>query len=93
LIFLPNTGLNNAGFVAEKIRKEVEDAVIVTKEEDSDIFVNLKVTISIGAAELRQIDGFKDKPAKDLLLELVGRADKALYESKTSGRNMVTLSE
>ncbi len=42
----------------------------------------LKVTISIGATLIKE---------KDSIKSIVSRADKALYKSKESGRNMVTI--
>ena len=73
-ILLPGTPPQTALEVAERIRKAIEDHVFATKEEE------LKITVSIGLAGLQ---------AQDTRDSLLGRADKALYEAKKSGKNRV----
>ncbi len=66
--------------VARKARSGVEDLCI--PHESSPVLP--VVTVSIGIATM--IPGPGDDPG-----ELVKRADKALYYSKTSGRNRITM--
>jgi len=72
---LPNTNINNAVNIAEKIRKLMESHNFKAEKEP------LKVTISMGVAKLS--DNVNDK------LELIKMADDALYDAKKSGRNRV----
>ncbi len=72
-IFLSEVTLDNAYFVAEKLRKSIENLDIKYKD---DIVIN--VTLSIGVAGLND---------KNYLENAIGNADNAMYLSKTSGRN------
>ncbi|NQT22964.1 MAG: GGDEF domain-containing protein [Candidatus Omnitrophica bacterium] len=74
-IFLPETERNGALYVAERIRKAIEAKTIKAYDE------SLKLTVSIGVSMYP--DDTKDPN------ELIDRADKAMYESKRRGRNMV----
>jgi len=73
LIVLPQTSLNNALAVMERMRAEVEDEYAMDG-------VAQPVTISAGVAHGRQL------APKEELLRL---ADAKLYEAKASGRNVV----
>ncbi|MDQ2701837.1 MAG: GGDEF domain-containing protein [Pseudomonadota bacterium] len=75
LVLLPDTRLERAWPIAERLRAAVGAL------DFNDIADGLKVTISIGMAELRAGDGD--------LRELVGRADTALYRAKGNGRDRV----
>lgn len=78
-IILPNTNLNGANFVAERLRSNFEKLVIKVNENEGR-----KVTLSIGGVEYK----------KDMkLMEVINCADKALYHSKETGRNKVTFWE
>jgi two-component system cell cycle response regulator len=77
VIVMPGTSLTDAERIAERIRLHVGQAPI----QVSGGAARLGVTISIGVAATLGAD---DTP--DLLLK---RADEALYEAKTSGRNRV----
>lgn len=79
VIMLRDTDLDNATIVAERIRSEVENLSIKTKNE------TIKVTISIGVAEF---DDDIDKSTEDV----IGRADNSLYISKNNGKNRITTS-
>jgi len=79
LIILDNTPERQAEKTAERIRKAVEH---------SEIFVDgkrIKVTVSIGVATIKHIKDTKG-------INLIDRADKALYQAKRDGRNCVVLS-
>ncbi len=71
LVILPGTPLQGAVRVAERIRKKIE-------EENFPIVGH--ITVSVGAAELREYDDIES---------LIHRADEKLYEAKKSGRNRV----
>ncbi|HUA56687.1 MAG TPA: diguanylate cyclase [Candidatus Sulfotelmatobacter sp.] len=74
-IALPETNDAIASQIAEKIRKRVGDAPIVTKAGP------LRVTVSVGVASL--------DPAMTTFGELLKAADVALYIAKQNGRNRV----
>jgi len=77
-IVFTETGKDDARYVAERIRRAIEEACIKVYDED------LKVTISIG------ISGF---PADGQDTRgLIEKADQALYQAKETGRNRVCLS-
>ena len=78
-VILPSTKMNGARFVAERLKKSFSDLVInITPTE------GIKLTLSVGGVEFKR--GMK-------LMEIVNKADKALYYSKENGRNMVTFWE
>ncbi len=72
VILLPETGVQSAYKVAEKIRKMVEDKPFHSGGNQ------VTVTISAGVATFRKGDSRKDPFA---------RADEALYKAKREGRN------
>lgn len=76
-VILPFTDLKSAEIVAEKLRRNIENARIAHIQADRNI-----LTISIG---LTSKTGNKDDDYKTMYLE----ADKALYAAKRSGRNKV----
>ncbi len=77
-IILPDTPLNGAVSLVEKIRKTIEASKLVRTGSREPIG---RITVSAGVA--RYLQGEETK-------NLVERADKALYRSKNSGRNRVT---
>jgi diguanylate cyclase (GGDEF)-like protein len=79
VVLCPETGIDKAGSLAEKLRERIgTDPVEYAGFEVS-------VTCSFGVAELK-------KPLKTAE-QLYEAADRALYESKQSGRDRVTLYE
>ncbi len=75
-ILLPETDIQQALVVAERVRSAVEGASVISLSGKE-----LHFTVSIGIAE---------QPPEDKSEEnLIGRADTALYQAKTSGRNRV----
>jgi diguanylate cyclase (GGDEF)-like protein len=80
VVMLCDTPSATAVKIGERIRKSIESLDILYDGQ------HLSLTISVGAA---QYDPAADATAKDL----VDRADKALYNSKQTGRNKVTLAE
>jgi two-component system cell cycle response regulator len=79
VVVLPQTDLEGAMVVAEKLRHAVAAVPFGTGGG------GLKVTMSIGAAALSCLPG--GEPEVDDLMDL---ADRALYASKQEGRNRVT---
>ncbi|MBN2552633.1 MAG: sensor domain-containing diguanylate cyclase [Spirochaetales bacterium] len=77
-VILPEVNVVGATVVAERIRKTIETNPFEGEEE------TLFVTVSIGVAE------FKPTRMRSAS-ELIGEADKALYQSKEMGRNRVTI--
>lgn len=77
IVILPETALEGAGNVAEKIRQSIEELSFVYKKEE------IKITISLGVCEI----GEKDSGYQSLF----SRLDKAMYKAKKSGRNRVVV--
>ena len=73
-VILSNLFLNDALAVAEQLRVMIENLEFVYKEE------RIPVTVSLGVTEFRAGDSPDD---------LIGRADCALYQAKSKGRNQV----
>ncbi len=74
-MLFPDTSLEMARFVADRIRKEVAASQVMTPEGEC-----IRVTISIGLAALE----------KDIAPEVaLASADAALYQAKNLGRNRV----
>jgi diguanylate cyclase (GGDEF)-like protein len=76
-VLLPQTGAQDALRVAEKIRMAVKNISVKT---DGEI---ITCTVSLGVSSFISND--------EDVLELVERADKALYEAKTAGRDRSVL--
>ncbi|MCL1471752.1 diguanylate cyclase [Argonema antarcticum] len=77
VVILPETNLDAAVDVAERIRQNLEKTAISVEGEQ------VKITVSIGVSSY-QLDDQKI----DVVLQ---RADKALYEAKNQGRNRIAL--
>jgi diguanylate cyclase (GGDEF)-like protein len=78
-IALPNTGIEGAGIIAERLRRLVEELRPRVLPDGSA----LAFTVSIGVASCGP-DSYPSVP------ELLGLADQALYASKAAGRNRVS---
>lgn len=81
VVILPDTPIQGALVLAEKIRKVVESCHI-RRTGSNEIVAS--VTISLGVASRRPDESDQ---------QLIARADEALYKSKLNGRNRVTLSD
>lgn len=75
LFLLPNTGTDDALQFAERVRARIAELII---DQDGR---TIDFTLSLGVAQLA---------AGEALESAIGRADHALYQSKTQGRNRVT---
>ena len=73
-VLLPNTKLDSAMQLAERLRENVA-RLVVDPEHD-----NLRMTVSIGVSSLADSDSVES---------IIARADRALYKSKAFGRNRV----
>ncbi len=80
LIGLPGVDSQQAGLVAERIRRQVE-TISFTFPASTDCFC---VTASFGVASLRM--GSSERPEP-----LIARADSVMYKAKHEGRNRVCL--
>ena len=83
IILLPDTSLEGARVLAERIRVGVEKTEFKLAKSLSDKEETIKITISIGVSSF---DG-KDKNPADVYDE----ADIALYKAKQEGRNKVVV--
>ena len=79
---LAHTDTEEAEEVAERIRRSVAERVFKVPE-----FEAFNVTISIGVATLRSAPN--SKLAKGVGDNLIGQADRVLYDAKAGGRNQV----
>lgn len=77
MVALPNTGGKDAVAIAERIRKNMKHKNFDFEEEI------VHISVSIGVASI-------DEDTRTLA-ELIERADKALYEAKSKGRNQVLM--
>jgi diguanylate cyclase (GGDEF)-like protein len=81
LVFAPDTDLEGAGVLAERLRASVPERLRLSAEADA----STTVTLSIGVAEwerhAREVDG------------LVASADQAMYAAKRAGRDRVCVAE
>lgn len=76
LVLMPETNAEQAIGAAERLRKQVEETVVVANG------VEIQVTISVGITGLSTAEG-------QTLATMIGRADAALMKAKQSGRNRV----
>ncbi|WLG93675.1 sensor domain-containing diguanylate cyclase [Pseudomonas sp. FP198] len=76
-VVLSDTDSAGGQIFAERLRKAVEESLVQYNGQD------ISFTVSLGVADLSQ-------PANDHA-ELIARADQALYTSKKTGRNRVTV--
>ena len=77
---LPSTPASGGFKVAENMERQIR----LLKINHPDSSVSNQITISMGVAECLPSDGISPK-------QLVAKADAALYQAKTQGRNQVVL--
>ncbi|MFT4993302.1 MAG: diguanylate cyclase [Paraglaciecola sp.] len=78
-ILLPDTPEENVKFLADRIRRLIEKLTVVYAAQ------SISFTVSIGIAGFRQ--------SFDEHVKWLDCADKALYQAKVSGRNLVVVAE
>ncbi|MGC8706935.1 MAG: GGDEF domain-containing protein [Desulfurella sp.] len=76
VVLMPETDINSAKKVAEKFVQKMSKVVFRKKDEE------FKVTFSIGLTSVRKDDTFES---------IMERVDAALYSSKRSGKNSITI--
>ena len=77
VIIMPDTDIAYAHFVAERIRREVEEHPVIAGNGSKQIYT----TISMGLSCI--------EPLSDTPQDLMKRADTALYAAKRAGRNQI----
>ena len=79
-ILLPDTGIEHATIVAEKIRKEIETLDLKYNEDV------IRATVSIGIASFEQCSIPEDESGQEInyVAKIVSMADAALYEAKSA---------
>ncbi|MDR2390120.1 MAG: diguanylate cyclase [Planctomycetota bacterium] len=80
VVLLPETGLEGASIIAERIREAIENSVVGTEE-----FGDIRYTLSIGVSTFS-----KAVKKAGVVFEA---ADQGLYEAKMMGRNRVVAQE
>lgn len=76
-IILPETSVEAGVIVANALRKVVESKEVINRTTNKKLG---QITMSIGVAQYRN---------GEIVEDLIGRADKALYKAKENGRNRV----
>ncbi|HVF15442.1 MAG TPA: diguanylate cyclase [Steroidobacteraceae bacterium] len=82
VVVLPQTSIEGAQVVAEKLRASVAAAPVRT------LAGAVNMTVSIGVADLAALAAAKIEASTDAMLDL---ADRCLYESKANGRNRISV--
>ena len=77
VILLADTHIEDAVVFAERLRKTVEDSVVIYND------IEIKYTVSLGIAEV--------EPTFKSVSQWLEYVDNALYQSKENGRNRVTI--
>ena len=78
-VILPETDMKGAAIFAERVRKKIETNLIAVDN------MKTRVTVSMGISVYDPNKGKRDKD------EFVKSADKALYNSKNSGKNKISI--
>ncbi|MCF7845685.1 MAG: GGDEF domain-containing protein [Candidatus Peribacteraceae bacterium] len=83
VILLPETDIDQARIVAEKLRKEIARADILFQGS------RIKITSSFGVAKMMINNGDNKSENSETPQSLLQRADACIYEAKEGGRNRV----
>lgn len=78
---LPGAAEGSAFWVAQRVRANIEKMVLQATPMQRQSEVQIRITASVGVATYRGTE--------DCILEMLKRADTALYEAKATGRNRV----
>lgn len=88
MVLCPNTSLEGAKALAERIRQAVEESGFTVNGK------NIKMTISVGVTELsNHLDAAAKLNEVELLHDMIDAADSAMYNAKRNGRNRVVAYE
>jgi diguanylate cyclase (GGDEF)-like protein/PAS domain S-box-containing protein len=79
-VLLPDTALNDAFNLAERVRLDIEQTALQILGEVVPIFVTVSIGVAASTGKLTHID------------KLLKDADRALYQAKRAGRNRVVKS-
>ena len=82
VLITPLTDGPHAAFIAERLRKKIEEDVIVPADQDKGIAAT-RITVSIGVAAYSPETGTTE--------DLLKHADMAMYRAKHEGRNRIFL--
>jgi diguanylate cyclase len=82
-IILPETGREQAGAIAERLRARLAEHTFLAAGEHP---IKLSVSCGVAAYPSAAASGAGAQPSKE---DLIARADKALYRAKRSGKNRV----
>jgi diguanylate cyclase (GGDEF)-like protein len=77
LVIFPGTDQESAVAVAERLRKLIENTRFVYHKQE------ISLTVSVGVTEIQGSDTSQEM--------VFNRVDKAMYQAKKKGRNMVAL--
>jgi diguanylate cyclase (GGDEF)-like protein len=83
IVLLPETSLEDAVILAERLKRQIEISVIQTEQQP------ISVTASFGVSNY--FIKMNEKSRDRMLSEFIDNADKALYASKKNGRNKVSI--
>ena len=84
LILLPQTDLEGSRLLAERLRSKISRLRLATKDG------KVKVTVSMGIHTVGA-GKFPETPSLELIDQMIGKADAALYAAKQMGRNQVVI--
>ena len=88
LVLCPNTTLEGAKALAERIRQAVEETGFIVHGK------NIRMTISVGVTELfNHLNTSSKLNEVELSHDMIDAADSAMYNAKRSGRNRVVAFE
>ncbi len=83
-VYLPHTKGEDALKVAEQLLRLIESLVISTDQGD------IRVTISIGLISVPG-ESYNGENPRQFMLEMIRKADNALYQAKNQGRNRIVI--
>lgn len=85
VILLPETPMAEAATLAERLRRQIEEASFMVENCSTRVTISLGVNDSFGKTEA--------KSTEKILSEFIAKADQALYAAKNGGRNRVAIYE
>ncbi|NIX01393.1 MAG: diguanylate cyclase, partial [Phycisphaerae bacterium] len=82
VIILPETDINGAMVIAERLRKKIENHPFRLIASDLETPQEIHITVSIGVSQALP-------SSKITAQELIEQGDRAMYTAKKTGRNKV----